>query len=82
MPEFVDVHGARIEKSFFEANLAEARKLAWQEAAVGAILDHEHCLVCWTAISAESSPAFAFRSPGGWLCAACHAAFLGADDHG
>jgi hypothetical protein len=67
MAEYMLVNGSRIERTFFEENVAEARSYKWERKAVPDG-EHQHCLVCTAAIGAEET---ALSSGGHWLCAFC-----------
>lgn len=72
MTEYVDVNGAKIERSYFDDNVAEAREYDWL--LVGAISDdHVHCIVCDVAMSRGKS---AFRAGNKWLCRYCMEHFV------
>ncbi|MBN2584898.1 MAG: hypothetical protein JXL80_17675 [Planctomycetes bacterium] len=74
MAEHINVNGARIEREFFEANVAEARSCGWERTeCMGMTDDHEHCIVCTVAIGNE----VAYRSGCRWLCAYCYSHFVG-----
>lgn len=73
MEDYIEVGGARIERSYFEESVAEAREMSWHPATVPDQDEHVHCFICWKAIPWEPKPrAAVFRSRGGWLCGDCH----------
>ncbi len=72
MTEYVDVNGAKIERSYFDDNVAEAHEYEWS--LVREISDdHVHCIVCDVAVSRGMS---AFRSGSKWLCKYCMEHFV------
>jgi hypothetical protein len=72
MTEWIDVNGAKIEKSFLEENISEAKQYAWRAAEAPSELDHTHCMICGLTISRESiADRNAYRSAAGWLCSYC-----------
>jgi len=73
MTEWVIVNGARIERSFLEENVSEAREYTWQRTRWEKANDHGHCIVCNVSISGSD---VCYRSCGGWLCPYCFDRFL------
>ena len=73
MPEYVEVNGARVEKSYFEANLVEARALDWRPATISVADDHQHCLICDVSLPHDTC---AHRADGRWVCTYCRLRFL------
>lgn len=65
--EFIVVNGARMERSFFEENLSEAKSLVWMSASNIQKGDHHHCVVCTIPIT-QFSEAQAYRSGNRFLC--------------
>jgi hypothetical protein len=77
MSEFIDINGARIEKSFFEQNVREAKTYYWAETDSSKLEKHVHCLVCSSAIGGKTSiPEKLYRSSGGRLCSYCYEHFV------
>lgn len=72
MVEYVTVNGARIERSFFDENVGEARSCEWSREQLHEAADHRHCIVCGIAISRG----YAYRCGHRWLCEYCHETFL------
>jgi hypothetical protein len=75
MRDWVVVNGAKIERSFFDESLAEARKYSW-EAKTVTNQDHHHCVICSAAISSGMDSGPAYASTGGWLCHFCYDRFI------
>ena len=73
MTDWVVVNGARIERSYFEANLEEARSVKWSESAGEESKVHIHCMVCGVAIGASETRMI---SSAGYLCLSCYDQFL------
>ena len=73
MAEWLIVNGARIERSFFEENVSEARQYAWERTRWQEPKDHGHCMVCNIALAAGEE---CYRSCGGWLCPYCFTQFV------
>jgi len=73
MMEFVDVNGAKIERSYLEENVAEAKECEWSVGSVEVADDHVHCIVCDVAMSKGVS---AFRADNRWLCQYCMEHFV------
>ncbi len=66
--DWIEAGGARIERSFLEGNLAEARTRSWTET-MWPHADHGHCLVCWRTLTANDRCS---RSEDDrWVCAGC-----------
>jgi len=70
------VNGARIERSFFEENVSEARGYTWQRARREKPKDHGHCMICNVALAGGDR---SYRSEGGWLCSYCFDRFVAQD---
>ena len=63
MSEWVMVNGATIERSFLEANIAEARSAGdWKQGHFSDASGHTHCIVCGLTIANDD---VAFRSTHG-----------------
>jgi len=73
MAEWVTVNGARIERGFFEENVAEARKYNWVKTHWDKVGDHGHCMVCNVTLSGNDP---CYLSDTGWLCAYCFETFV------
>jgi hypothetical protein len=71
--EWVEVNGARIERSFLEENVAEARLYSWEPTRFRTVGGHGHCIVCGVSVYRDDS---CFRSEGGWLCPYCFTTFV------
>ncbi len=76
MTEWVEVNGARIEKSYFEKNVREARGYKWMKIRTTTLAKHVHCMICGVAIDSGSSTATAYASNGHCTCTYCHDHFL------
>jgi len=72
MTDYVDVNGAKIERSYFEDNVAEAQECDWSPA-VEVSGDHVHCIVCGLAMPRGIC---AFRADSRWLCQYCMEHFV------
>lgn len=73
MAEWVMVNGARIERSFLEENVAEARSYSWESTRWEKGNDHGHCMVCSVVLTGDMP---CYCSKGGWLCPHCFGAFV------
>ncbi len=73
MEEWDNINGSKIERSFLEQNIAEARQLGWSPAQFNDRTAHSHCMICQIAISAGDS---CVRSGNRWLCEYCHNRFI------
>jgi len=71
MTEWVMVNGARVERRFFDENLAEARSFRWEPVQLLVEGDHHHCLICGVVLGAE----LAHRSIGGYACRGCFSTY-------
>lgn len=71
---WVNVNGARVERAYLLACVAEARRYAWTEARWSRPDDHGHCLICNVALA---DGAVGFCSGPHWLCGHCHPRFVG-----
>jgi hypothetical protein len=69
MSFFVEFNGCKIERSFFDQNVAEAKSYQWKEGFV--TKDHVHCIVCMSAIKTKG---FCFCHA--WLCDFCYKNFI------
>jgi hypothetical protein len=75
MPEWVLVNGARIERTYLEENLQEARAQEWLVPTDQTHYDHRHCMVCTVAIDMGHHSRY-MTSKAGVLCASCYAQFI------
>jgi len=75
--EWVMVNGARIERSFLEENVSEARGYSWQCARWEKPNDHGHCMICTVALAGGD---VCYQSEGGWLCSYCFERFIARDE--
>lgn len=73
MTEWVSVNGARIERSFLEENVSEARGYSWEKTYWQRPNDHGHCMVCNVELTDHD---VCYRSEGGWLCPYCFERFM------
>ncbi len=71
--KWIMVNGAKIERSFFEENVSEARSYSWIKTHWKAAEGHGHCMVCGLTISGKD---ICYRSKGGWLCGYCYDKFV------
>ena len=71
--DWILVNGARIERSYFEANVQEACSVEWNIQTTSRSEGHAHCIICGIAI-----PEGAARmvSPNGDLCMYCFDEFV------
>jgi hypothetical protein len=79
MPDWVFVNGARIEKSYLEANIAEAKKYKWEKFTwTNESVSHRHCIICNVPIpkTGGSTGEEAYKSIGGYLCEYCYDNFI------
>ncbi len=76
MPTFVQVNGAKIEKTFFDENVKEAQGYDWSLQKLPPDREHAHCIVCDVTIE-QGIPAY--KSRGGWLCPYCYDHFVKGD---
>jgi len=75
MPDWLIVNGARIEKIYFEEQVAETKKYTWEKySCENELVSHHHCIICSVSVpSAEvSTGETAYKSTGGYLCEYCH----------
>ena len=77
MSDYVDVNGAKIERSFLQENIAEANECEWSAGVVAVDENHVHCIVCDVSIPRD---AVAFQSDHRWLCKFCMDSFIRCDD--
>jgi hypothetical protein len=77
MPEWIIVNGARIERSFFQENVAEARSCAWLKTVWEDVGNHGHCMICGVPLCEGES---CLRSKNGWLCTYCFDTFVNPTD--
>ena len=73
MTEYIEVNGARIDRSFLEENVSEAKDCAWRAAQVPTQDDHVHCIVCDLPMPRGS---LGFRCDSRWLCDYCMERFI------
>jgi hypothetical protein len=73
MLTFDEVNGAKIEKTFFDGNVKEARCYDWSLEQLSPDREHAHCIVCEVTIKQGVA---AYRSRGGWLCTYCYDHFV------
>ena len=73
MTEWVMVNGARIERSFLQENVSEARTYAWGKGRLEMPEEHGHCMVCNVALSGNDE---CYCSKGGLLCPYCLETFV------
>ena len=71
--EYVLVNGARIERGFFEENLAEARSCLWSPTRGMESGDHGHCLICGVMLNDHDEHHI---SENGLLCTHCYDRFI------
>jgi hypothetical protein len=71
--EYVFVNGARIEKSYLDGNIAEARSYRWTQDSGADIAGHDHCIICGKTIVPGDS---CYSSANGRLCPYCFEAFV------
>jgi hypothetical protein len=80
MNDWINVNGARIEKTFLEENVREARNYQWTLVTLTKP-EHVHCMVCGVSVGGEPARGdSAYHSIGGWLCHYCHEHFLKSRD--
>lgn len=76
MSEWIEVNGARIEKSFFDENVAEAQSYDWGKSDLP-LSGHVHCMICGLAMPDPVRPEkTAYKSRGGWVDEYCYEAFV------
>lgn len=77
MSEWVIVNGAKIDKEFFEQNLAEAKPYKWFLKKWSRQGEHTHCMICNISIP-ENPPkeTVFYQSQGGCLCSFCFDNFI------
>lgn len=73
MAEWVTVNGARIERSFLQENVSEARAYTWVRMRWTEASDHGHCMVCGVALAEGDD---CRRSEGGFICPYCFGEFM------
>lgn len=73
--EWVWHNGARIRRTFFEENVAEAREYDWACGRWSEDDDHAHCIVCGYAIGTENELYYKFRFAS--LCEYCFDTVVG-----
>lgn len=64
--------------AWLEENIAEARSVTWTKTEAPSRFDeddpnsdHSHCIICWKAVSQQTTPVV-YESSLGWLCTECH----------
>ena len=72
---WTEVNGAKIEDSFLQENIREAKGYLWSSAETSALTEHVHCLVCGVTVGPQSSQKL-YRSERNWLCDYCHDHFI------
>lgn len=73
MVDWVMVNGARIERSFLEENVSEARERTWHQTCWEESKNHRHCMICRAPLAGGD---VCYRSKGGWLCPYCFERFV------
>lgn len=73
MTEWVIVNGARIERTFLEANVAEARSYTWKRGQWDEPGEHGHCMICSISISEGD---MCYHCKEGQLCPYCYERFV------
>ncbi len=73
MADYILINGTRIEREFFDENLAEARECTWSISRVPVTPDHQHCLVCGVGMGSGDT---AYCAGNRWLCKYCHDHFI------
>lgn len=73
--KWVEVNGAKIEQSYLEKNVEEAKQLAWQEIGEVKLAQHEHCLICGQTLDRDSKLKI-FHSSGRYLDQYCFERFI------
>lgn len=76
MDEWVEVNGARIEKSFLEENVLEARSYTWEKTELPALAEHVHCIICGIAMGSSAAPMVVWKSIGGHVCTYCYPRYV------
>ena len=73
MTDYVDVNGARIERTFLEANVEEARSCEWQRDELRSTRGtHHHCIVC----NVSMTEGECYQCGQRCLCQYCHDRFV------
>lgn len=76
MSEWIEVNGAKIEKTFFNENVEEARSYEWTVSDLPSS-GHTHCMVCGLAMPTSGGlQQTAYRSLGGWVDGYCYEHFV------
>ncbi|MBL8862124.1 MAG: hypothetical protein JNK02_08935 [Planctomycetes bacterium] len=75
--DWVVINGARIERSFFEENVSEAREYSWELTRWENPEDHGHCMICNVALAGRDE---CYQSESGWLCPYCFESFVVRDE--
>lgn len=76
MEEWVEVNGARIERTFFDENVLEARSYTWKQEELPACSEHVHCIICGIAIGSITASTIYWKSAGGPVCSYCYPRFV------
>ena len=79
MPDWVIVNGTRIEKTYFEENVADAKKYVWEKLTwANETVSHHHCIICSIPVPQVRGliGETAYKSVGGYLCEHCHDTFV------
>lgn len=77
MSNWIEINGAKIERSFFDANVREAKGYDRAEIHVNDLTAHVHCVICGVTIDPNSLPPIrAYKSKGGHVCGYCYDHFL------
>jgi hypothetical protein len=78
MSNWIVVNGAKIDKEFFEQNVAEAQSYHWHRKQWDKQGDHTHCIICGITIptSDDKNEPVYYQSEGGWLCGYCFENFI------
>jgi hypothetical protein len=71
--ESVEINGAKMDRTYFEANVKDAKSVKWNRAVIPLDVDHRHCIICEFAMSAGTQ---SFRSSTGWLCESCFVKYV------
>jgi hypothetical protein len=73
MTDYVEVNGAKIERTYLEENVSEAKKRDWSTEEIEIHEDHVHCVICDLAMAKGS---VGFCSDTLWLCRYCMEHFI------
>jgi hypothetical protein len=75
MREWVTINGAKIERSYFEENVREAKSLDWSITSANKLSEHAHCIVCGQAIEPGGNQKI-YQSKGAFLDQYCFEHFV------